>query len=217
LPDLNYADTIYHGIDLTQTKPRYDRGNYLVFVGRFAPSKGVVDAIKAATRSGEDLILFGTESSDSAYFDIEVKPLIDRVKIQTFGFLDRNKLFEMIAGAKALLFPIAWEEPFGLVMIEAMACGTPVIAYNRGSVAEIVKDGVNGYIIDPISSLSDINIKDTGVDRLVKAIEKINSMSDNETTTMRRYCRAHVEKNFTIAKMVDGYERVYRKIIGNRV
>lgn len=216
LPDLNYTDTVYHGIDLTGINPNYNRGNYLVFVGRFAPQKGVVDAVGAAKLAGEELILFGTESNDSNYFDIEVKPLIDKVKIQSYGFIERNKLFEMLAGAKALLFPIHWEEPFGLVMIEAMATGTPVIAYNRGSVSEIIADGETGFIIDPISSLSDLNIKETSVDRLVKAIAKINSMSDNETISMRRNCRSHVEKNFTIAKMVDGYEEVYKKVLGSK-
>ena len=98
--------------------------------------------------------------------------------------------------AKALLFPIQWEEPFGLVMVEAMACGTPVIAYNRGSVSEIVKDGVTGFVVPP----------EKGVAGLVEAIKKIDHID-------RAACRKHVEEHFTVEKMVDGYETVYKKVL----
>ena len=118
-----------------------------------------------------------------------------------------------------MLFPILWEEPFGMVMIEAMSCGTPVIAFNRGSVSEIVKDGVTGFIIDQDnenrSNKGKWIIKKKGVEGLTEAINKIYNMDNREYDQMRHNCRRHVEENFTVEKMVDGYEGVYNRILNN--
>jgi glycosyltransferase involved in cell wall biosynthesis len=119
-------------------------------------------------------------------------------------------------GSRLTLFPIQWEEPFGLVMTESMATGTPVIAFARGSVPEVMKDGETGFIINP--SDNDIRgnwlIKKTGVEGLIEAINKIYDMPANEYLKMRKNCRKHVEQKFSMEKMVDSYEDVYKKILG---
>ena len=129
--------------------------------------------------------------------------------------------YDFLGNAKAFLFPIHWEEPFGLVMVEAMACGTPVVAYNRGSVPEIVKDGVTGFIVDPPeedlnSQISNHNdqqgswiIKKRGIEGLVEAVRRISEID-------RKACKKHVEEHFTVDHMVDGYIDVYRKILDNQ-
>ena len=122
-----------------------------------------------------------------------MKPFLKENEIEDLRFLERKNLSAFLGGAKALLFPINWEEPFGLVMIEAMACGTPVIAFNRGSVSEVVKHGKTGFVVE--------NEKE-----LIEAIKNIDQIK-------REDCRAHVEENFTIQTMVDGYEEAYRKIL----
>ena len=126
--------------------------------------------------------------------------------------MESSDLAKFYQNACAFLFPIHWEEPFGLVMIEAMACGTPVIAYNRGSVSEIVRDGVTGFIIEEEDRGNQGNrgnwvIKKTGIEGLVEAIKRIGEID-------RASCRRHVEENFTMEKMVEGYEKVYKKILG---
>ena len=127
-----------------------------------------------------------------------------------------NKLSDFYGRAKALLYPIEWEEPFGLVLIESMACGTPIVAFARGSIPEVVIDGETGFIVNP--SDSDIRgnfiIKKTGKEGLKEAVEKIYAMSEAEYRQMRLNCRKHVEANFTVEKMVDGYEKVYQKLLG---
>lgn len=220
IPDLNFVETINHGIDLSEVPFSEKKGEYLVFIGRFVAQKGMLAAVQTARELGEDLILFGTAATDSSYFESEVRPLIDHVKIQTMGFLERPKLFDVLRGAKALLFPISWEEPFGLVMIEAMACGTPVVAYARGSVPEVVVDGVTGFIVAPegvshLSNLSHLSIKKKGIEGLVEAVKRINFMSEEEYRQMRLACRKHVEEKFTVERMVDGYERVYKKVLAH--
>ena len=134
------------------------------------------------------------------------------------GMLTTPRREEVMGRAKCLLFPIKWEEPFGMVLIEAMACGTPVVAYARGSVPEIIKDGETGFIVN--SSDSDIRgdwiVKKTGIAGLCEAVEKIYSMSKVEYQKMRHACRTHVEANFTVEKMADNYEKVYQKILSSQ-
>lgn len=193
--DLNYVATVYHG---TQLLSEYSKepGEYLFWIGRVNKNKGELDAMEAATRSGEKLIMALSVRDDTKeYVDSKIKPKVTAT-ISLRENIPFDDVWGLYSGAKALILPISWDEPFGMVMIEAMACGTPVIAYNRGSVAEIVKDGVTGFIVDP----------KLGVDGLVAAIKRINQID-------RAACRKHVEEHFTVEKMVDRYEDVYTSLL----
>jgi len=200
---LNYTTTIYHGINLKEIKPSFRKGKYFIVSGRMAESKGVLSAIKTIMETDEKLLLIGKARSNLTEYWRKIEPYIDDKKIIHLGFISRKKLLSYFKDAKALLFPIQWEEPFGLVMIEAMACGTPVIAFKRGSVPEVIKHNKTGFIVPPLNKNKKPNIEG-----LVEAIKKIDQID-------RRECRRHVEKNFTVEKMVDNYEKVYYKILDN--
>ena len=192
----NYVDTIYNGINLNDFSFNPKPKNYLVWLGRIHYGKGLWNAVNTAKISKEKLIIAGnmTCESDEKYFQ-SIKPMIDGKQIKYIGEVGPKKKNELLGNAKALLFPTIWEEPFGLVMTEAMATGTPVVGFNRGSVPEVIKDGVTGFVVE--------NDK-----KMIKAIKKIDKID-------RAECRKHVEENFTIEKMVLGYEKVYDKIIRN--
>ncbi|NCO98115.1 hypothetical protein CO165_03705 [Candidatus Roizmanbacteria bacterium CG_4_9_14_3_um_filter_33_18] len=219
-PDLNYCATIYHGLDLKSDEFELGEGigNYMIFVGRLVEDKGIETIISLSKKLQKQVYLLGTNVKNSNFWNNIIKPNIDDNFIHHFGYLDKGKLKIHYQNAKLFLFPIKWEEPFGLVMIESMACGTPVIAYARGSVPEIIKDGITGFIVN--SSDSDIRgdfiIKKTGLNGLEEAIKKIYSMSEDEYKLMRRNCRIHVEKNFNVKRMVDDYEKLYQQIIKNK-
>ncbi|MFZ2970292.1 MAG: glycosyltransferase, partial [Minisyncoccia bacterium] len=168
--------------------------NYFAWLGRIHYGKGMWEAVHASKETKSNLIAAGniTCESDEKYFKT-VEPMIDGKKRKYIGEVGPKEKNKLLRGAKALLFPIRWEEPFGLVMAEAMACGTPVIAFRRGSVPEIVKHGVTGFVVED----------EKGLIEAIKNISKIN----------RAECRKHVEKHFTIERMVDAYEEVYVKII----
>lgn len=203
---------IYNGIPLEEFPFTDTRGQEsLLWLSRIDPLKGPKEAILAAKGAGIDLILSGDIDREKyqGYFDKEISPLLtyDITFIKPPVFEDKVRLYQQ---AKALLFPIQWEEPFGLVMVEAMACGTPVIVYNRGSAAELIKDGVTGFIIDP----DDVDrpgkgswlIKKQGIEGLVEAIKRIGEID-------RRACRKHVEEYFTVEKMVTGYQALYKSVL----
>lgn len=215
---LNFVDTVYHGF--TISGPSSTIGSYLAFIGRMAKEKGIEFAVDAAKQSGLPLKIATSMDKDlySSYFKEVVQP-----RVNTFGKLSVNKKlisfldflperdrFEFLGNALCLLFPIQWEEPFGMVMIEAMACGTPVVAYNRGSVSEIVRDGLTGFIVDPDNEerpgKGTWAIKKQGVEGLVEAIKRIGEID-------RSTCQKHIKENFSVEKMVEGYERVYKKVI----
>jgi glycosyltransferase involved in cell wall biosynthesis len=193
----NYTDTIYNGININDFTFNPKPKNYLVWLGRIHYGKGLWNAINAAKISKEKLIIAGniTCETDEKYFQ-SVKPMIDGKQIKYIGEVDSKGKDDLLKNAKAILFPTIWEEPFGLVMIEAMACGTPVIGFNKGSVSEVIKDGKTGFVV-----------KDDK--KMIKAIKNIDKID-------RPKCREHIEKNFTIEKMVDNYEKVYKKIIKNK-
>jgi len=192
--DLNYIDTVYNGIDINSFDFNPKPENYLAWLGRIHYGKGMWDAFHVAKATRSKLVAAGnmTCESDEKYFKT-VEPMIDGKKRKYIGEVGLKEKNELLRGAKALLFPIRWEEPFGLVMAEAMACGTPVIAFKRGSVPEIVKHGKTGFVVEDEKGL-------------IEAIKNIDEID-------RAECRRHVEKYFTIEKMVDSYERVYEKII----
>lgn len=190
----NYTDTVYNGIDINDFIFNPKPQDYFSWLGRIHYGKGMWNAVHAAQVSKNKLIAAGniTCEDDEKYFQ-SVKPMIDGKNIKYIGEVGLRGKNKLLGGARALLFPTIWEEPFGLVMIEAMACGTPVVAFNRGSVSEVIKDGVTGFIV-----------KDEK--EMIEAMKKINEID-------RIKCREHIEKHFTIEKMVDAYERVYKKII----
>jgi len=192
--NLNYIDTVYNGINMKDFTFNPEPKNYFAWLGRIHYGKGMWEAVHASRETKSNLITAGniTCESDEKYFNT-VKPMIDEKKIKYIGEVGPKRKNSLLGSAKALLFPIRWEEPFGLVMAEAMACGTPVIAFRRGSVSEIIKNGVTGFVVEDEKGL----IED------MKNIGKID----------RAQCRKHVEKHFTIERMVDAYEEVYEKII----
>ncbi len=208
---VNIAGIVYNGVNPSKFSINNQEGKYLLFVGRYMPEKGVEDAVRTGIATQTQIILVGSkEYKRLPYFRQIIQPYEASGYMKDMGFMKSKQKNCVFGGAKALLFPISWEEPFGLVMIEAMACGTPVIAYNRGSVPEVVKDGVTGFIIDPDDEdrpgKGSWVIKKQGIDGLVEAVRRIGEID-------RTACRKHVEENFTVNKMVDGYERVYKKIL----
>ena len=196
-PSLNYVANVYNGIEVEKFPFSGKPGNYLAFLGRMSPEKGPVQAIEVAKKTGIKLKMAAkVDAVDTEFFETKVKPLIDNNQIEFLGEVGHKAKTELLKNALALLTPIQWQEPFGLYFIEAMACGTPVIALNKGSVPEIVEDGKTGFIANNTKEMA----------RAVKNINKIN----------RQDCRKRVEKYFSSEKMADGYEKVYYKILKRR-
>jgi len=158
VPQANFVRTIHHGLPEKLLTPRPVTPSYLAVLGRIAPEKGVDRAIRIAIRCGIPLkIAAKVDRADQEYYDTLIKPMIDHPLVEYIGEIGDHEKSDFLSGAIGLLVPIDWPEPFGLVMIEAMACGTPVIAYNRGSVPEIIEDGKTGFIVeDEISAVSDV-------------------------------------------------------------
>jgi len=196
LPDANWFATVYNGIDIGNYHFRPDPGDYLVFLGRISPEKRPDRAIEIARDTGMRLVIAAkVDPEDRDYYDHAIAPLIDaHTLIEFIGEVDERGKDELLGGAYAYLFPIDWPEPFGLTMVEAMATGTPVVAYRAGSVDEVVVDGVTGFISETVHGM-------------VEAVGRIGDID-------RRACRAHVEEHFSAATMADGYERVYRTLAG---
>jgi glycosyltransferase involved in cell wall biosynthesis len=201
--DLQYIDTVYHGIRLTDYSVGEGKGGYLLFLGRIVPQKGLEDAIMVSERLGIPLKIVGEPPEASReYFQKEIQPHIKGAVEMQQHYLAKPTLHKLLGDAAAVLFPVKWEEPFGLVMIESMATGTPIVAYGRGAVPEVIKDGITGYIVEQEKSVAG----------LTDATEKILHQSEDARIVMRQNCRRHVEERFTVEHMVDGYEAVYKKI-----
>jgi glycosyltransferase involved in cell wall biosynthesis len=212
------VDTVYHSIDSSKYPFQDDPEKRWVFMGRMVAEKGLGDAIKASVVTNTRLLV-ASDWSDASPYSQSQEEALDNPMIERIGVVDQKRRAQMLGRGRALLFPIQWEEPFGMVMIEAMACGTPVIAYNRGSVSEVVRDGVTGFIINQSNTTNLTNgnnringkpliIQKTGVEGIIEAMKRIGEID-------RRACRNHVEERFSITQMVDGYERVYEKIIAS--
>ncbi|MDO8658831.1 MAG: glycosyltransferase family 4 protein [Candidatus Levybacteria bacterium] len=190
-PDLNYKATIYNAVNTDKFSFSPKQDNYLLYLGSIGKNKNPKDAILAARQAGE-VLLIGGRIKDETYFKEEIAPYIDGKQIQWIGEKHPEEVITLYQRAKAFLFPIKWEEPFGLVMIEAMSCGTPVIAYNNGAVPEVVVDGLTGYVVDNDS-------------QMVDAIKKIDAID-------RLACRKHAEEHFTIDRMIDSLEKALETI-----
>ena len=191
-PELDYIATIHHGIDITQFSFVESRGEYLLFFGRIHPDKGTYEAIQVAQRAGKKLIIAGI-IQDQAYFDTQVQPYIDGVMVEYLGPVGAVKRPGVLSGALALLHLINFDEPFGLSLLESMACGTPVIAFGRGSMPEIIRHGETGYIVE-------------NIDDAVDAVDAVRSIDRSD-------CRKDVELRFSHTRMATDYARVYREIL----
>jgi len=189
---LNYIDTIHHGIDINEFHFQTDPEDYLLFFGRFHPDKGAREAIEIARACDRRLIMAGI-IQDTAYFKAYIQPFIDDANVVYLGSVGPEKRNKLLGKAHALLHPINFNEPFGLSVIEAMACGTPVIANNRGSMPELIQDNKNGFLV-------------SGTHGAISAVERIRNID-------RRFCRRTVEDHFTIDCMVKKYVRVYEQIM----
>jgi len=191
---------VYNGIDINQFKFNEKPKEHFIWIGRISPQKGPETAIEVAEKLGLNLILAGQlQPMHKDFFEKEIKPHLGR-KIKYIGELSQRELSPFYGSALAFLYPLEWQEPFGLCMVEAMACGTPVIAFNRGSVPEIVSNEKTGFVVPFFDKKKK---KNTG--GLIEAVGKIDQIK-------RRRCRNWVENNFTIKKMVDNYERIYYKL-----
>lgn len=185
-------EVVYNGIRIDDFPFNEEKEDYLFWMGRISPEKGLDDAVKIAVRTNSKLIIAGPNRHPE-FFNQNIKPRLSD-KIKYVGELGLDEKVKYYQRAKAFLMPIHWEEPFGLVLIEAMACGTPVIAYDRGSVPEIIEDGKNGYIV-----------AENDIDGMIDAIKNIDKID-------QKYCRESVINRFTIDKMVSNYERIYQKV-----
>jgi len=202
----NFVDTIPHGINLKNyTYSENKHYKDALFAGRIIWSKRPDLAIESALKTNTPITLCGDTSKtkkDIEYFKNKVEKHFKNKLVNYSGHIEYNQMSKYYQNAKFLLMPISWHEPFGMVMIEAMACGTPVIGFNMGSVPEIVKDGKTGYVV---------NHKE-GLGGLIKAINKINQLSPEQYINMRRSCRECAEKEYSIEKMVRGYEKLFYKL-----
>jgi glycosyltransferase involved in cell wall biosynthesis len=198
VPNSNWVATVYNGIDVDDFTFRSEPGTYLAFLGRVSPDKGLDTAIRVAARARMPLKVAarlprGGESTeevrDRQYYQEQILPLLSQNEVEFVAQISGTARDDLLGGAAALLFPVRWPEPFGLVMPEAMACGTPVIALRCGSVPEVVEDGVTGFVRD-------------NEEELVEAVSRIGEID-------RAGCRIEVARRFSCAAMADGYEDVY--------
>jgi glycosyltransferase involved in cell wall biosynthesis len=194
LPDATWSKTVYHGLPDDLLEPRYEPGEYFAFIGRISPEKRVDRAIEVAKQLGVPLkIAAKVDAADKKYYEAEIRPLLDHPLIEYIGEIGEDQKSDFLNRARALLFLIDWPEPFGLAMIEAMACGTPVVAFSGGSVPEVVDPGITGYIV-------------SDMDEAVRAASRVHTLD-------RKQCRAHFERRFSASRMAREYTDLYATLI----
>ena len=193
LPDQNWVGTVYHGLPNRELQFNPNPGAYLAFLGRISPEKRVDRAIEIAKACGWPLkIAAKVDPVDAVYFEETIEPLLDHPLIEYCGEISEAQKGAFLGGAMALLFPIDWPEPFGLVMIEALACGTPVVAIRGGSVPEVLDEGVTGFICDDL-------------EQAIEATRRVRTLD-------RRVCRRTFESRFTATRMAEEYIQLYRRV-----
>lgn len=196
LPHANWTGTVYHGLPTDLYQFQENEGKYLAFIGRISPEKRLDRAIEIAKKAGIPLkVAAKIDKVDQEYFDTHIKHLIDDPLIEFIGEIGESQKGEFLGNALALLFPIDWPEPFGLVMIESMACGTPVIAYENGSVPEVIESGKTGFIVN-------------SQEEAVKAVHQLYKIS-------RKVCRQTFEHRFSATRMANDYLQIYNQLIFN--
>jgi glycosyltransferase involved in cell wall biosynthesis len=194
LPDLGWVATVHHGMPANLLMPLPMKQEYFAFLGRISPEKGIESAIRIATRVGVKLkVAAKVDKADREYFEASVRPLLTNDNVEFIGEINDRQKPAFLSGAKALLFPIDWPEPFGLVMIEAMACGCPVIARRRGSVPEVMDEGVTGFIFET-------------EDEAVAALGRLDTID-------RAGVRRQFEKRWTARRMAEDYLEIYQDLI----
>ena len=197
LPWANWQATVYHGMPADMYRFRAEPGNYLAFVGRISPEKRVDRAIEIAKRVQMPLkVAAKVDRVDNDYFKTVIEPLLREPLVEFVGEIGDGEKEEFLGNAYALLFPIDWPEPFGLAMIEAMACGTPVIAYRSGAVPEVMEEGHTGFIVE-------------GLEDAVEAVRRVPELS-------RRRCREVFDQRFTATRMAHDYVQVYERLIKSK-
>jgi glycosyltransferase involved in cell wall biosynthesis len=193
LPDVAWQGTVHHGFPTQLYRYEPARGSYLAFLGRISPEKRLDRAIEIARRTGYRLrVAAKIDRVDRDYYLRDIAPLLRQPHVEYLGEIGEDDKQELLGGALALVFPIDWPEPFGMVMVEAMACGTPVIAYRGGSVAEVIDDGVTGFVCDDLA-------------QAVSAVDRVHELS-------RAMCRRAFEQRFAAARMASDYTAIYRAI-----
>jgi glycosyltransferase involved in cell wall biosynthesis len=198
IPEANWQGTVYHGLPETLHTFRAQSGKYFAFLGRISPEKGLERAIEIARRTGSPLkVAAKIYDEDRNYFEQVIQPLLHKSAsfVEFVGEVGGIEKDTFLGGANALLFPVDWPEPFGLVMIEAMACGTPVIAWRKGSVPEVVRDGLTGFVVDDIEAA-------------VRCLPRLE-------TIRRQDCRRIFEDHFRAERMATDYLRIYQRLIQN--
>lgn len=218
-----FSGVVYNGIDV-EAIPFSDttESQSIVYIGRFDEQKGSHLALDVSISLKKHIHVIGRPETENAkqfaYFTEKIEPLLQKAQATTYGEIGPREKFSIFLDSRLFLFPVSWEEPFGLVITESMACGTPVVAYARGSVPEIIEDGVTGFIVN--SSESDRRgewiITKTGIEGLREAVARIYEMPGKTYQTMRQACRDRVKKYFTVDQMVDKYVEVYEKVIAER-
>jgi glycosyltransferase involved in cell wall biosynthesis len=195
LPQANWVGTVYHGLPPSLVTPNFERGDYLAFVGRISPEKRVDRAIEVARRVGLPLrVAAKIDAADATYYRDQIAPLFELPFVEFMGEVTEAEKETLLRGARALLFLIDWREPFGLVMIEAMACGTPVVAWHAGSVPEVMNEGVSGFIVDSLD----------------KAVDAARKTADLD----RRKVREEFDRRFTVERMAREYIHLYEVVRG---
>jgi glycosyltransferase involved in cell wall biosynthesis len=193
LPQAHWVRTVLHGLPERLLMPKPVKPSYFAFLGRIAPEKGIDRAIRIAQHCGMPLkVAAKVDRADQDYYDEKIRPMMQAGNVEFIGEINDKDKSEFLSGAVVLLVPIDWPEPFGLVMIEAMACGTPVIAFNRGSVPEVIDDGISGFIVEDINGA-------------IGAVDRLGHLS-------REKIRAQFEARFTARRMAQDYLSVYRAL-----
>jgi glycosyltransferase involved in cell wall biosynthesis len=197
LPQANWVGNVYHGIPSNLFKPGKGKDGYLAFLGRVSPEKGLENAIAIATAAGLPLkVAAKIDKADEEYYEDSIRKLFEHPLVEFIGEINEKQKGKFLGNAMALLFPISWEEPFGMVLIEAMACGTPVIAFNRGSVQEIIEDGQNGFIVSSNKGA-------------LKALDQLHRVD-------RKVVRRLFEERFSSRKMAIDYIKIYETLGGKK-
>lgn len=217
-PETQNSSIIYNGIDLDlfpYSKSPPEKRDYMFFLGRIVRDKGAMEALDVAVRSGKRLIAAGVMDPNEIDYFNTFKTKANSALTSLVGEVNKDVRMNYLQNARLMLMPIMGEEAFGLMFIEAMASGTPIVSFARGSTLEIIKDGITGFLVNPSNSdiRGDFIVKATGIEGIIEAVQRLYSLSNEEFHIMSQACRKEVENRFTLTKMVNDYEKLYQKLL----